>query len=92
MKARDIIGVCSGKNESLVREHGATDVIDYTKVIISVKLSLLLSAQCPYVTNYRVILLPTLLIKKEMFLTMTSLTWCMMLVLLVGQVKIIKTR
>jgi len=31
MKAADIVGVCSGKNEALVREHGATDVIDYTK-------------------------------------------------------------
>ena len=33
MKAADIVGVCSGKNEALVREHGATDVIDYTKVL-----------------------------------------------------------
>ena len=33
MKAKDIIGICSGKNEALVREHGATDVIDYTKVL-----------------------------------------------------------
>ena len=40
MKASDIIGVCSGKNEALVREHGATDVIDYTKVNISVMLLL----------------------------------------------------
>ena len=32
MKASDIIGVCSGKNEGIVRENGATDVIDYTKV------------------------------------------------------------
>ena len=33
MKAADIVGVCSGKNEALVREHGATDVIDYKKVL-----------------------------------------------------------
>ena len=33
MKAEDIVGVCSGKNEALVREHGATEVIDYTKVL-----------------------------------------------------------
>ena len=32
LKASDIIGVCSGKNEAIVRENGATDVIDYTKV------------------------------------------------------------
>jgi len=31
MKAEDIVGVCSGKNEALVKEHGATEVIDYTK-------------------------------------------------------------
>jgi len=36
MKAKDIIGICSGKNEALVREHGATDVIDYTKNDISI--------------------------------------------------------
>ena len=33
MKAEDIVGVCSGKNEALVKEHGATEVIDYTKVL-----------------------------------------------------------
>ena len=32
LKASDIVGVCSGKNEQIVRENGATDVIDYTKV------------------------------------------------------------
>ena len=32
MKAADIVGVCSGKNEGVVRDNGATDVIDYTKV------------------------------------------------------------
>ena len=34
LKAQDIIGVCSGKNEAIVRENGATDVIDYTKTHI----------------------------------------------------------
>ena len=32
LKASDIVGVCSGKDEAIVRENGATDVIDYTKV------------------------------------------------------------
>ena len=34
LKASDIVGVCSGKNEAIVRENGATDVIDYTKTDI----------------------------------------------------------
>ena len=29
--AKDIVGVCSGRNEALVREQGATEVVDYTK-------------------------------------------------------------
>ena len=32
MEAQSIVGVCSGKNEAIVLEHGATEVIDYTKV------------------------------------------------------------
>lgn len=34
MKAGDIVGVCSGKNEAVVRDNGATEVIDYTKTDI----------------------------------------------------------
>ena len=34
MKASDIVGVCSGKNEAIVRDNGATEVIDYTKVVL----------------------------------------------------------
>ena len=32
MEAQSIVGVCSGKNEAIVLENGATEVIDYTKV------------------------------------------------------------
>jgi len=32
MGAGHIAGVCSGKNEAIVRENGATEVVDYTKV------------------------------------------------------------
>ena len=34
MGAKDIVGVCSGKNDEFVRTLGATDVIDYTKQTI----------------------------------------------------------
>ena len=33
MKAGHIVGVCSAKNEAIVRQHGATEVVDYNKVI-----------------------------------------------------------
>ena len=32
MDAGHIAGVCSGKNETIVKENGATEVVDYTKV------------------------------------------------------------
>ena len=32
MKAGHIVGVCSAKNDSIVRQHGATEVMDYNKV------------------------------------------------------------
>jgi len=35
MKAGHIVGVCSAKNEAIVRQHGATEVIDYNKHDIS---------------------------------------------------------
>ena len=31
MKVPRIVAICSGKNEELVKEHGATEVVDYTK-------------------------------------------------------------
>ena len=32
MKAGQIVGVCSAKNDSIVRQHGATEVMDYNRV------------------------------------------------------------
>ena len=32
MKAGYIAGVCSAKNDPIVRQHGATEVVDYNKV------------------------------------------------------------
>ena len=42
MKAGQIVGVCSAKNEAIVRQHGATEVVDYNKVKIFQFLYLLL--------------------------------------------------
>ena len=65
MKAGQIVGVCSAKNDSIVRQHGATEVMDYNKVNT-------------YIYAFYAYFIISMTYPLTLKTTKTSLTWCTM--------------